>query len=194
MYSLRELQEKEVAVSRPPLATAVFLRPTSPEVTIIPFSKEQARTEDKHSQPNHVSPAAAAAVLPRDPRPIRATFLPPKELPQAELNRVFTDELLQAKSRLRASGGTAISSLTSSTSGSRSQGGNDDDDEGVGRGEGVPPPPPPPVLPPAMRVTKSAVVGGPRSQLPPPAINPREELLLAIRNVGGARGLRKTRD
>jgi hypothetical protein len=154
----RELQEKEEVVMRPPLANAVFQRPTSPEAN----SKEQpARTE------NSLRPLRPASAQ-----------LPPKELPQAELNRAFTDELLKAKNRLRSSGGV-------SGGGSKSQ---DEEEDG-----GVPPPPPPPVLPPPSRGANQPM-GGQRSQLPPPALNPREELLLAIRNVGGARGLRKTRE
>jgi hypothetical protein len=111
---------------------------------------------------------------------VRTVPLPPKDLPQEALNRVFTDELLKAKMRLKSS-----QTPTPSLSG-RSQ-------ETGGGSEGVPPPPPPPVLPPGLRAGggkgRAAV-----AQPPLPEVNPREELLLAIRRVGGAGGLRKTRN
>ncbi len=155
---------------RPPLATAVFLRPVSSS------EANNNNTTEEDSTPRQ----AEDTPVPRERQPlVRTNPLPPKDLPQEALNRVFTDELLKAKMRLK-------SSQTPTPLPGRSQ-------ETGGGSEGVPPPPPPPVLPPGLR---PAAGGKGRAAVaqPPPLVNPREELLLAIRRVGGAGGLRKTRN
>merc|ERR1712190_503731 len=97
--------------------------------------------------------------------------VPPREQAQDELSRVFQSQLAAAKLKLR----TSVS--------------------GDGEEEGTPPPPPPPVLPP--------VVTAPPPPAPPskptwerrvstltrgPIVNPRDELMRAIRERGGKPG------
>ncbi len=164
----RELQEKESTVPRPPLATAVFLRPVS-----------SSEANNNNTEEDTTPRQAEDTPVPRERQPlVRTVPHPPKDLPQEALNRVFTDELLKAKMRLKSS--------QTPTPG-RSQ-------ETGGGSEGVPPPPPPPVLPPGLRPAAGGKGRAAVAQPPPPEVNPREELLLAIRRVGGAGGLRKTRN
>merc|ERR1712223_586008 len=97
--------------------------------------------------------------------------VPPREQAQDELSRAFQSQLAAAKLKLR----TSVS--------------------GDGEEEGTPPPPPPPVLPP--------VVTAPPPPAPPskptwerrvstlprgPIVNPRDELMRAIRERGGKPG------
>lgn len=170
-----------MTVPRPPLAPAVFLRPTSPENS---HTQEAARTGDRQRKTEPLVPPP----LPRDGSSSRSNGLPPKEVPQEVLNKAFTDELLKAKQRLKSSQTGGSGRVAPSKSHLLQE--DDEDTGGGGGGEGVPPPPPPPVLPLGMRGLKKVE----RSPAGPAQVNPREELLIAIRNVGGARGLRKTRD
>ena len=120
--------------------------------------------------------------------------IPMKEKNQDEVNREFQRELLSAKSRLKST------YLGDSQESQESQ--EKEQEEPVQASvEGRPPPPPPPVLPGPGLV---------RTARPPPPpvramqsnnkknvninnnVNPREELMLAIRNKGGLGGLRKT--
>merc|ERR1711892_573075 len=100
--------------------------------------------------------------------------LPPKEVNQEEINKTFQDELARAKLRLKTSEG--------------------------GRGEAVsrderdaPPPPPPPVLPPTTSLKKVARPS-PVQPFKGKQVNPREELMNAIRQKGGALGLKSVRE
>merc|ERR1712217_429571 len=94
--------------------------------------------------------------------------VPPREQAQDELSRAFQSQLAAAKLKLR----TSVS--------------------GDGEEEGAPPPPPPPVLPPVA----TPVVTAPPPPAPPskptwerrvstlprgPIVNPRDELMKAIR-------------
>ena len=95
--------------------------------------------------------------------------LPPKEPPQEELNKVFQEQLARSKGKLRVSRPP-------------------DEEE-----EGAPPPPPPPVMPyaaaPPPPVAPS--LNPPKwerrvSSLPKgPMVNPRDELMKAIREKAG---------
>ena len=116
--------------------------------------------------------------------------IPMKEKNQDEVNREFQRELLSAKSRLKS---------TYLGDSQESQQEKEQEEPVQASVEGRPPPPPPPVLPGPGLV---------RTARPPPPvraqqsnnkknvninnINPREELMLAIRNKGGLGGLRKT--
>ena len=101
--------------------------------------------------------------------------VPPREQAQDELSRAFQSQLAAAKLKLR----TSVS--------------------GDGEEEGTPPPPPPPVLPPVA----TPVVTAPPPPAPPskptwerrvstlprgPIVNPRDELMRAIRERGGKPG------
>ena len=100
--------------------------------------------------------------------------IPMKEKNQDEVNREFQKKLLSAKSKLK--------STYLGDSGER---------EEARRVEGQPPPPPPPVLPapPLVKTVRPPPAAPVRAQS---NTNPREELMVAIRNKGGLRGLRKT--
>eukprot|EP00092_Neocalanus_flemingeri_P105704 GFUD01135516.1.p1 GENE.GFUD01135516.1~~GFUD01135516.1.p1 ORF type:complete len:1838 (+),score=444.40 GFUD01135516.1:529-6042(+) len=104
-----------------------------------------------------------------------ASKIPPKERQQEEINRAFQDELLKAKSKLKISGKSE--SLSQSYSAPRSPKEND----------GSPPPPPPPVLPNTLVRKTPPVRENPAMKS---NMNPREELMLAIRNKAGKGGLR----
>jgi len=104
-----------------------------------------------------------------------ALKLPPKEKQQEEVNRAFQDELLKAKSKLKISGRSEI--ISQSPSGTNFS--KEDD--------GSPPPPPPPVLPNTLVRKTPPVREKPAMKS---NMNPREELMLAIRNKGGKGGLR----
>jgi len=106
--------------------------------------------------------------------------IPMKEKNQDEVNREFQRELLSAKSKLK----------------STYLGDSVDRDHG-GIVEGRPPPPPPPVLP-GVSLVKTVRPPPPPVRAGQPntrinnSMNPREELMMAIRNKGGLGGLRKT--
>ena len=104
-----------------------------------------------------------------------ASKLPPKERQQEEMNREFQDELLKAKSKLKISGRSE--NISPSYSAPRFT--KEDD--------GSPPPPPPPVLPNTLVRKTPPVRENPAMKS---NMNPREELMLAIRNKGGKGGLR----
>merc|ERR1712181_84943 len=105
----------------------------------------------------------------------RVVNRPPKEQPaQDELSRAFQSQLAAAKLKLRTSGPAAS------------------EEE-----EGAPPPPPPPVLPPVAPVKAPSPPAPPSkpqwekrvSTLPKgPMINPRDELMKAIREKAGRPG------
>jgi len=101
--------------------------------------------------------------------------LPPKERQQEEMNRAFQDELLKAKSKLKISGKSE--NISQSYSAPRFS--KEDD--------GSPPPPPPPVLPNTLVRKTPPVRENPAMKS---NMNPREELMLAIRNKAGKGGLR----
>ena len=105
----------------------------------------------------------------------KSAKIPPRDRNQEEINREFQAELLKAKSKLR----TSARSETTHSSNSESKAAKEDD--------GSPPPPPPPVLPNTL-VQKTQSV----RERPPikSHMNPREELMLAIRNKGGVKGLK----
>jgi len=96
--------------------------------------------------------------------------LPPKERQQEEMNRAFQDELLKAKSKLKISGKSE--NISQSYSAPRFS--KEDD--------GSPPPPPPPVLPNTLVRKTPPVRENPAMKS---NMNPREELMLAIRNKAG---------
>ncbi len=123
----------------------------------------------------------------------RSASIPPKEVPQSELNKAFTDQLMLAKAKLKKKASNSAMNI------------NGDDQEDPDAGSPPPPPapvPPPvkkeaspspslpdvPIPPPAPFLNKPNV-----RHLPPPPTDPREDLLLAIRRAGGVGGLRKTR-
>merc|ERR1711913_29983 len=95
--------------------------------------------------------------------------VPPREQAQDELSRAFQSQLAAAKLKLRTSG--------------------PGEEE-----EGAPPPPPPPVLPPVAPVKAPSPPAPPSkpqwekrvSTLPKgPMVNPRDELMRAIREKAG---------
>ena len=103
--------------------------------------------------------------------------IPMKEKKQEEVNREFQKKLLQAKSKLKSTYlGDSVESQTAPP---------------AGGGEGQPPPPPPPVLP-APTLVKSVRPAARPAPARARQSNPREELMVAIRNKGGVGGLRKT--
>ena len=102
----------------------------------------------------------------------RAVERPPKEQAQDELSRAFQSQLAAAKLKLRTSG--------------------PGEEE-----EGAPPPPPPPILPPVAPVKAPSPPAPPSkpqwekrvSTLPKgPMVNPRDELMKAIREKAGKPG------
>ena len=103
----------------------------------------------------------------------RVVERPPNEQAQDELSRAFQSQLAAAKLKLRTSG----------------PGGEEE--------EGAPPPPPPPVLPPVAPVKAPSPPAPPSkpqwekrvSTLPKgPMVNPRDELMKAIREKAGKPG------
>ena len=134
----------------------------------------------------------------------RSTSIPPKEPLQTEVNQAFTDQLMLAKAKLKkkaSNSGTDRHDIDDT---------NDYSEQTNERDVGSAPPPPAPVLPPSTAAKKEVpstspipdapipppapFLNKPIRHLPPPPVDPREDLLMAIRRAGGVNGLKKTRD
>ena len=134
----------------------------------------------------------------------RSTSIPPKEPLQTEVNQAFTDQLMLAKAKLKkkaSNSGTERHDIDDT---------NDYSEQTNERDVGSAPPPPAPVLPPSTAAKKEVpsaspipdapipppapFLNKPIRHLPPPPVDPREDLLMAIRRAGGVNGLKKTRD
>lgn len=123
----------------------------------------------------------------------RSASIPPKEVPQSEINKAFTDQLMLAKAKLKKQASNSAMNIN----------GEDQEDPDAGS----PPPPPAPVPPPVKKEASPSpslpdvpipppapFLNKPNVRhLPPPPTDPREDLLLAIRRAGGVAGLKKTR-
>jgi len=160
------------------------------EVLIVPVTNNGNNNSVTMENKNQSTPVILTSGHKVSPRPT----LPPKEPAQEELNKAFQEKLSKARLRLRSS--------------SRSEERRDDDEEGT------PPPPPPPVLPgppvktppPPMKVPPppvAPVIKGPQPPIAPvikptlkwekrvstlpkgPIVNPRDELMRAIREKAG---------
>ena len=170
----REFVEKEEKFVRPLLATASFVPPTTTT------NNNNNNNNNRRSSSNNNNMIGNTDIS----RERKASSIPPKEALQDDISRAFTDELMMAKSRLKVS--RRVSEERDSS-----------------RADGSPPPPPPPVLPAALkRGTAGPPAPPPAPALPknqgrvlqPAPLDPREDLLLAIRQIGGIAGLRKTRN
>ena len=181
---------KDEKFSRPRLSTATFTPPennNNPSLLNGNLERKLASTvptrlpDTLERKPSSTVPARFLDTLERKP----SSVVPPKELPQEEINRAFTAELMKAKQKLKYSGRAYIQ-----------------DEVQV---DGVLPPPPPPILPGVNRKVSSSPSPPPppppapfqlkksSRALPPPNLDPRDDLLAAIRRAGGVAGLKKTR-
>ena len=187
----RELIEKENRFSRPRLSTATFTPPENNNNAILLNGNLERKPSGAvppklngtlERKPSGSVPPKLNEPLERKP----SGLLPSKEVPQEEINRAFTNELLKAKQKLRSSGRISV-------------------EEEV-QVDGVPLPPPPSsfILPGSKKVPGSTSIPPPPPPapfllkkssrvLPAPTLDPRDDLLAAIRRAGGVSGLKKTR-